>query len=151
MRRLPIALALATTLLMGLTATPSAAAARLQPVGERLDLRDGDQDFPASTPFHINHGFLFVSSDNRIGLKNFVLDMDGSPLTADFILWSRVGGDFTVDEQWYYNFPSGLTGVHEFTRHYLEACDNVVIDCEGNPIHTLMETFTASAVVTFTP
>jgi hypothetical protein len=151
MRRLPIALALATTLLMGLTAVPSMAAPRHQAVGERLDLRDGDQDFPASTPFHIDHGFLFASSDRRIGLKNFVLDIDGAPLTADFILWSQIGDGFTVDELWYYNFSSGLTGTHEFTRHYFEACDDIVVDCDGNKIHTLVETFTTSAVVTFTP
>lgn len=151
MRRLPIALALATTLLMGLTAAPSMAAPRHQAVGERLDLRDGDQDFPASTPFNINHGFLFANSDNRIGLKNFVLEMDGTDLTADFIRWSHVGDGFTVNELWYYNFPAGLTGIHEFTRHYFEACDNIVVPCDGNRINTVVETFTASALVTFTP
>jgi hypothetical protein len=150
MRRLPIALALATTLLLGLTAAPSMAAPRFQVVGERLDLRDGNQPFPASTPFHIDHGFLFASTDNTNGLANFVLDMDGTPLTADFIRWSHVGGDFTVDKLWYYNFPSGLTGIHEFTRHYFAACDNIDVPCDGNRINTPVEFFTASAVVTFT-
>ena len=150
MRRLPIALALATTLLLGLTSAPTLAAPRFEAVGERLDLRLGDQDFPASTPFHIDHGFVFVKGDNRIGLKDFVLEMDGSPLTADFIQWSQIGGDFTVDELWYYNFPSGLTGIHEFTRHYFEACDDIVVPCDGARINTLVETFEVSAVVNFT-
>jgi hypothetical protein len=151
MRRFPIALALATTLLVGLTAAPSIAAPRDQPVGDRLDLRLGDQSYPASTPFYIAHGFLFATIDNTIGKSDFVLDMDGSPLTADFIRWSYIGGDFTVDKLWYFNFPSGLTGTHEFTRHYFSPCDNDLVPCDGNRINTPVESFTASAEVTFIP
>jgi len=151
MRRLPIALALATTLLVGLTAAPSMAAPRFQVVGERLDLRLGDQTFPASTPFHIDHGFVFGSGARTIGLDYFVLDMDGTDLTADFIQWSYVGDGNTVSELWYYNFPAGLTGVHEFTRHYFVACDNINLPCDGNRINTPVEDFTASATVTFAP
>jgi hypothetical protein len=150
MRRLPIALAFATTLLLGVTAAPSAAAPLHQVVGDRLDLRV-DETFPASTPFHIDHGFAFSTDDNTIGLANFVLDMDETPLTADFIQWSHIGGGLTVSELWYYNFPSGLTGVHEFTRHYFVACDNLNVPCDGNRINTPVETQTDSAVVTFTP
>jgi hypothetical protein len=150
MRRLPIALALATTLLVGLTAAPSMAAPRDQPVGDRVDLRDGDQSYPASTPFYIAHGFLFATIDNTIGLNNFELDMDGTTLTADFIRWSHIGDDFTVDKLWYYNFPAGLTGIHEFTRHYFVPCDDDSIPCDGNRINTPVEIFTVSAVVTFT-
>jgi hypothetical protein len=150
MRRLPIALALATTLLLGLTAAPSVAAPRNQAVGDRLNLLDGDQDFPASTPFHIDHGFGFVIGDRTIGLANFVLDMDGTPLTADFIRLSPSGDGFTVNKFWYYNFPAGLTGVHEFTRHYFNACDNRDVPCDDNRINTPVEIFTVSAEVTFT-
>jgi hypothetical protein len=150
-RHLPIALALATTLLLGLTVAPSLAAPKDQPVGDRVDLRDGDQSFPAATPFHIDHGFVFTTSDRAIGLKDFVLDMDGAPLTADFIRWSYVGDGLTVNELWYYNVPSGLTGTHEFTRHYFEACNNETVPCDGSRINTPVEDFTASAVVTFTP
>jgi hypothetical protein len=151
MRRLPIALALATTLLLGLTAAPSMAAPRFQIVGERLDLRLGDQTFPASTPFHIDHGDVFASGTRTIGLVNFVLDMDGTTLTADFIQWSYVDDGDTVSELWYYNFPAGLTGVHVFTRHYFVACDNIDVPCDGNRINTPVEDFTASATVTFSP
>jgi len=132
-------------------AAPSVAAAKNEAVGDRVDLRDGDQTFPASTPLHIDHGFVFVIGDKKIGLSNFVLDMDGNDLTADFIRRSPVGDGITVDELWYYNFPTGLTGVHEFTRHYFAACDNVDISCDGTRINTPVETLTASAVVTFTP
>src|SRR5712691_9015051 len=151
MRRLPIALALATTLLLGLSAAPSMAAPKHQAVGDRLDLRAGDQTFPASTPFHIDHGFAFTIGDKTIGLDNFVLDMDGAPLTADYIQWSPIGDGLTVSELWYYNFPAGLTGVHEFTRHYFVACNNDSVPCDGKRINTPVEILTVSAVVTFSP
>ena len=151
MRHLSIALALATTVLLSLFAAPSTAAARDQALGDRLDLRDGNQSFPASTPFHIDHGFAFTIGDNTIGLSDFVLDMDGTPLTADFVRRNPVGDGITVSKLWYYNFPSGLTGTHEFTRHYFEACDNDTVPCDGNRINTPVEDFTVSAVVTFTP
>jgi hypothetical protein len=151
MRRLPIALAIATTLLLGLTAAPSMAAPRYQSIGDRLDLRAGDQTFLASTPFHIDHGFVFSIGDRTIGLANFVLDIDGTILTADFIRWSPVGDGFTVNELWYYNLPAGLTGVHEFTRHYFVACNNISVPCDGNRINTPVEVQAVSAVVTFTP
>jgi hypothetical protein len=151
MRRLPITLAIATTLMLGLTAAPSMAAPRNQAIGDRLDLRAGDQTFPASTPFHIDHGFVFSIGDRTIGLANFVLDIDGTILTADFIRWSPVGDGFTVNELWYYNFPAGLTGVHEFTRHYFVACNNISVPCDGNRINTPVEAQTVSAIVTFTP
>ena len=96
------------------------------------------------------HGFAFARSDNTIGLSNFVLDMDGTPLTADFVRWSPLGDGLTVSELWYYNFPIGLTGIHEFTRHYFEACNNDSVPCDGNRINTPVEDFTTSAVVTFT-
>jgi hypothetical protein len=151
MRRLPTAIALATTLLLGVSAVPSMAALKNQPVGDRLDLRAGDQTFPASTPFHIDHGFAFTIGDNTIGLSNFVLDMDGAPLTATFVQWAPVGDGVTVSELWYYNFPAGLTGTHEFTRHYFEACNNDTVPCGGNRINTPVEDLTVSAVVVFTP
>lgn len=150
MRRLSIALALATTILLVLTAAPSLAAPKYVAVGDRLNLIT-DSTFPASTPFHINHGFGFEISDNTIGLDNFVLDMDGVPLTADFIRWSAGGDGVKAVEFWYYNFPAGLTDVHTFTRHYFQACDNQDVPCDGARINTPVETLTLDTVVTFTP
>jgi len=150
-RHASITLTIATVLLLGLSAAPATAAPRNQPVGDRIDLRAGDQEFPAGTPFHIDHGFVFEVGDNTIGLSSFVLDLDGAPLRADFVRWSPVGDGLTVDELWYFNFPSGLTGSHEFTRHYFQACDNDAVSCDGQRINTPVETFTASAVVTFSP
>ncbi len=150
MRRSQIALALATALLLGLTAAPAMAAPK-QPVGDRVDLRDGDQTFPASTPFHIDHGFLHEVGDRAIGLSDFVLDMDGTVLAADFVQRSPAHEHgLTVSQLWFYNFPMGLTGTHVFTRHYYQACDNDSVDCEGNRINTPIEVSTESAEVTFT-
>lgn len=153
MRRIPIALALATTILLGLTAAPSFGRAdpSVPTVGDRLNLLDGDQSFPALTPFHINHGNAYEPGNNTIGRDDFVLDMDGTPLTADFTRWIHLGDGLTVVKYWYYNFPSGSTGFHVFTRHYFAACNNISVDCDGNRINTPVEVFTASARVTFTP
>jgi hypothetical protein len=151
MRRLWSALLLATTVLIGLFVAPSNAAPRDQAIGDRLDLRVGDQAFPASTPFHIDHGFAFTVGERAIGLSDFVLDVDGTPLTADFVRRAPVGDGVTVSELWYYNFPSGLSGTHEFTRHYIQACNNDTVPCDGNRINTPVEDLTVSALVTFTP
>ena len=151
MRRTPIALALATTLLLGLTAAP-AMAVRNQPVGDRVNLLLGDQTFAALTPFHIDHGFGHEVGDTAIGLSDFMLEMDGTPLTADFVQRGSLGAHgLTFFKLWFYNFPAGLTGSHLFTRHYYLACDNDLVSCEGNRINTPLEWFHVSATVTFTP
>ena len=151
MRRSTIALALATALILGLTAAP-AMAVRNQAVGDRVNLLDGDQTFPASTPFHIDHGFGHEVGDTAIGLSDFMLDMDGTVLNADFIQRGSLGGDgLSFFELWFYNFPSGLTGSHVFTRHYIQACNNDTVPCDGARINTPVETLTVSATVTFTP
>ena len=151
MRQISFALFLATTMLLGLFAAPSTAAPKNQAIGDRLDLRDGDQAFPASTPFHVDHGFAFTIGDRAIGLSDFVLDLDGAPVTPDFVRRAPVGDGVTVSELWYYNFASGLTGTHEFTRHYFEACNDDTVPCDGNRINTPVEDLTVSALVTFTP
>ena len=159
MRRLTVALVLATTLLFGLTASPLLARsdASVPTVGDRLDLRLGDQDFPASTPFYIAHGFIIGIDSKASGRYAFVLDLDGTALAPDFFRVSEIVSNpnaidgILAQELWYYNFPDGLTGIHEFTRHYFAPCDNISVSCDGNPINTPVEYFTASAVVTFTP
>jgi hypothetical protein len=151
MRRSSMAVTLATALLLGLSAPPAMARTN-QPVGDRVDLRDGDQAFPASTPFHIDHGYGHVAGDTAIGLSDFMLDMDGQTLTADFVQrGSGGGGGLTFYELWFYNFPAGLTGTHVFTRHYIQACDNDAVPCDGNRINTPVEVLTISATVSFTP
>jgi hypothetical protein len=151
MRGLPIALALATTLVLGMAVAPAVAAPK-QAVGDRIDLRDEAPTYPALTPFHIDHGFVFEVGDNTIGLSDFVLDMDGTALTADFVQRSPAG-EFGLSFQkiWFYNFPTGLTGSHQFTRHYFQACDNDSVPCDGNRINTPVETLTSTTVVTFAP
>ena len=150
MRSASFALALATTIMLGLTVVP-AMAAKDQAVGDRIDLRIGDQTFPASTPFHIEHGFLHETGDRAIGRSDFVLDMDGTALAADFVERApAIESGLSFSEVWIYNFPTGLTGSHEFTRHYFQACDNDEVSCDGNRINTPVEVLTVSATVTFT-
>jgi len=151
MRRVPIALALVTILMLGLVAAPVVAAVD-QAVGERLDLRLGDQSFPAGEPFHIDHGYGHEAGDRQVGLSDFSLDMDGTVLTADFIVRApAIEQGLTFSQLWFYNFPSGLTGTHVFTRHYFSACDNDAVPCDGERINTPVEVLTISATVTFTP
>ena len=121
-----------------------------RPVGDRLNLLDGDQTFAASTPFHIDHGFGHEVGDTAIGLSDFMLEMDGTVLTADFVQHGSLGGDgFTFFELWFYNFPAGLTGPHVFIRHYFQACNNDTVLCDGNRINTPVEVLSVPATVTF--
>ena len=78
MRRLPIALALAMTLILGLTIGPTMAANKHVPAGDRISLFDGDQSYPASTAFHVNHGFCFENGviEHALGRNSFALDID---------------------------------------------------------------------------
>jgi hypothetical protein len=149
MRRLSLALVVATTLLVGLATAPVTAATK-QPVGSRINLFQGNQTFAASTAFHIDDGWGFTdtSAVDAIGKYSFALDVDGSPRVADFVQRSQSAG-FELLELWFFNFASGLTGTHTFTGHFLEPCNGGSVPCNGNKIHTPVETLTVSATVTF--
>ena len=148
MRRLSIAL-VATTLLVGLATAPVTAATK-QPVGSRINLFLGNQAFAASTAFHIDDGFGFAdtSTVDAIGKYSFALDVDGGPRAADFIQRSQSSA-FELLELWFFNFASGLTGTHTFTGHFFEPCNGGSVPCNGNRIHTPVETLTLSAIVAF--
>jgi hypothetical protein len=151
MPRSRIALALATALLLGLTTAPAMAAPKVA-VGERINLLAGDQTFAASTPFHIDHGFGHEVGDRAVGLSDFVLDMDGVALTADFVQqFPAITRGFTVSRLWFYNFDSGLTGSHDFTLHYFFPCDNDSVPCGGQRKNTPVEGLTVDTTVSFVP
>jgi len=150
MRRIPVALALAMALILGSTATAAIGAGKNQPAGGRLDIRLGDQNYAASTAFHIYHGFGFEVdvANNAIGRYGFTLDMDGAPRAADFFLISKEPG-FQLVKLWYFNFPGGLTDSHTFVGHWWQPCDNAALPCNGAKMHTPVEIRTESATVTF--
>ena len=149
MRRVPLALVLSSVLLLGLATAPVAAVTK-QPVGSRINLFSGNQTFAASTAFHIDDGWGFIdtSTVDAIGKYSFALDVDGSPRSADFIQRSQTSA-FELLELWFFNFPGGLTGTHTFTGHFLEPCNGGSVPCNGNRIHTPVETLTVAATVTF--
>ena len=150
MRGVPVALALAMTLLLGAVVAPASAASSNQPAGDRISLFDGAQSFAANTAFHVDHGFLFENGvlEKAIGVSVFRLEVDGSPVAANFFQATHVDG-FQLSKLWYFNFPAGKTGVHTFTGHWLSACDNDAVPCGGARINTAVEVQTLSATVTF--
>jgi len=93
-------------------------------VGERLNLRYGDQKFPAGVPFHITHGWGLSQPGGVNGLFDFDLEIDGVPVQEDFIdRWADPSGDVVdLERMWVYNFPEGMTGTHYFTLHYYGTC-----------------------------
>jgi len=151
MRRVPIALALAMTLILGIGLAPTMAANKHEPAGDRISLLDGDQSFPANTAFHINHGFCVESSDTpkTIGRLRFDLDVDGVPQGANFFDIERADG-CTVVKFWYFNFPAGMTGTHVFTGHWYAPCDNDAVPCGGAKLHTVVDDGSLSITVDFT-
>ena len=151
MRRVPIALALAMTLILGLTIAPTMAANKHVPAGDRISLFDGDQSYPASTAFHINHGFCIETPDRSktIGRYQFDLDVDDVPQTANFFDIEQSDG-CTVVKFWYFNFPAGMTGIHVFTGHWFVPCDNDAVPCGNAKMSTAVEDSSQSITVTFT-
>ena len=154
MRRVAVALMLAMALILGLAAAPTMAGSKNQPVGARISLLaepiGDDQSFDPSTAFHINHGFCLEDTviNRAIGRYSFRLDVDGTPRNADFFQVSQPDGCQLL-KFWYFNFPAGLTGSHDFTGHWLVPCDNDAVPCNGAKMHTAVEVDTLTITVTF--
>ncbi len=113
-------------LLLGLVVPASAQGQEY--VGEKLNLRYGDQRFPAGVPFHIAHGWISTNPKGELGLFDFKLEIDGVPVNEDFVDISADPSGDVVDlyKGWVYNFPQGMTGTHYFTLHYYGPCDDVI-------------------------
>ena len=113
-----------------LCATPALAAPKT-PTGDRIFLVcdepycSGTQDYPANTPFHIQHGWtLFPTWGDEPGQWRFELEVDGSTVSPTYTLrWTEVTewGPF-IHFSWVYNFPDGMTGTHTFTGHWIGTC-----------------------------
>jgi hypothetical protein len=148
MRRLSICLLMSSALLVGVAATPVAGAIK-QPTGDRINLFAGTQSYPASTAFHIRDGWLLLdpTSIDAIGKYTFALDVDGSPRAADFRT-TQTMSDGSVAKLWWFNFPTGMTGTHTFTGHFLGPCGGS-FPCNGQAPNTVVEQGAVSATVTF--
>ena len=132
------------------------AAAEKGPVGERINLYFGSTEFPAGTPFYIQHGWVQPSTDEAIGVFDFKLEVDGVLLQEDFKMFSAVSGDpDLLYRLWGYNFPYGMTGAHTFTGHWFAPCQYAVDELGyAGPCATpnaKVETISRTVVVTFVP
>ena len=130
-------------------------AAQPAPVGERINvLFHNPEEYPADTPFHILHGWLFNVVDAQPGHFDFMLEVDGVVQKND---WFSV----TMDEPqnqirlWGFNFPEGMTGTHTFTGHWIAPCQYAVdtLIYPGPCPHKNAEVvvLTESLTVVFTP
>jgi hypothetical protein len=147
-RRLSIAIALSSVLLLAISAAPAAGAVK-QPTGSRINLFLGNQSYAASTAFHIRDGWLFPdpTTVDAIGRYSFTLDVDGASRAADFRT-SETLPDGSLAKLWWFNFPSGMTGAHTFVGHFLGPC-GAAAPCNGQMPNTVVEIYTLSATVTF--
>ena len=106
---------------------------RLEKTGQRLDIfESGSQTFPASTPFHIVHGWKLDLGDDQVDLFDFQVSVDGVYRELDFI---EAYVDTNLDppvltRRFVYNFPEGMTGTHLFIGHWIAPCYAFYDDCE---------------------
>jgi len=122
------------------------------PVGDRISVFDGGEiEFPAETPFHIMHGFQLSSDDRALGIYDFELDVDGIPQKEDFkIFWKDDSNQNSFRKLWVYNFPDGMTGIHEFTGHWFAPCQYATDYTDPCPTpNAKVETRTQTLIVTF--
>jgi len=127
-------------------ATPAFAGEK-EPVGESLDWEV--VIFDASTPFHMRHGFLFGTPPlvDPIGNHKYELEFDGDILKPDFqIMYDRDSGQLV--KIYVFNFPDGMTGVHNFIHHYYGPCYIYFAVCEFP--HKSVEFYTVDQWITFT-
>ena len=134
----------------------SATASAQKPVasGEQINVLTGDltQEFPASTPFYIQHGFVsFPQEEPSKGQVLFLLDVDGvsqgrgEPVTTA----GRTDDPVTaVNRLWRYEFPEGMTGTHEFTGHWFVPCKQADLGPCVKP-HALTEALARTVTVCF--
>ena len=157
-----------TIMAIFLIVMPVSAAGR-EPIGEQIYVGpDGDEiHFGAGEPFHIKHGWLgvlgnFVDDEpgdegvQKLPFSGFDLEMDGDYLERDYIL-HEVTFDPAYREECatygclvkrsVFEFPEGLTGMHEFTGHWWIACKYWQEDCD-DPME-ILEAGTRTITVIF--
>lgn len=128
---LPLILAL----IFVITIITPVAADKPLPTGEQISLFSDVEfiTYPANTPFHIKHGFLAGPRGDeecqkpptyQWGVSDFQLEMDGKYLSHELVeqLTVPCKGPVIHGRWWVYNFPNGLTGIHQFTGHWILGC-----------------------------
>jgi len=130
-------------------------AARGEPIGTKIRVRDAEIEFPMGEPFNIQHGWIQASSDGAIGIFGFELEIDGVVQRETYKSFSAESGDPDILTRiWVYNFPEGMAGVHTFTGHWFAPCQYAVNElgypgpCQ-NP-SAKVETNTKTLVIKFT-
>ena len=119
------AFACAAVLAAGASATPNA-------VGARISLLGGvSQTFPATQPFHFNHGWSVKpgTKGGALGLWRFSLALDGVEVKPDFLKILQIDDPVfghLINREDVFNFPSGLTGTHSFSGTWSGPCDEMV-------------------------
>lgn len=104
---------------------------RQERTGERINIFDsGAQTFPENTAFYIAHGY---AEDPAIGVDerfDFQLQVDGIYRDEDFIDEFLDDSDPPLIQKiWVFTFPSGMTGTHTFSGHWLGPCALLRDDC----------------------
>lgn len=115
-----------------LVVTAPATAARPEPVGARLSIFPGAEDFtfPAGEPFNISHGWSFAPPEDIPGSGlGFELWVDGVFHEPD-IVYRAATPDGSEGPSlawwWVHNFPEGMTGAHTFTGEWFASCSYAV-------------------------
>lgn len=109
-------------------------AAKLEPVGEQINVRIGPEtgDYPANSPFYIRHGWMSILGTGeppdvaKFAKSRFELEIDGEFVEEDYVDTIRVAGEepgtANIYQYFYFIFPEGMTGEHTFTGHWYIEC-----------------------------
>jgi hypothetical protein len=97
----------------------------IQPVGDRINLLDGDQTYPADTAFFIADSFYWETGDpihpGRFDIKLAVDDHFVNEVSVQHLVMR--GDDVNiVIIAWLYNFPDGMQGEHTFEMYFIVPC-----------------------------
>ena len=141
-------IALLTILVAILLITIPVAAGPKEPVGDPVGWEV--TTYPVGLPFHIVHGWLFGAPplETNVGAYSFELEFDGEIIKPSFKIIGYDPSTETYRKLYFYNFPDGMTGEHEFVGHYYATCSEEYDDCK-NPARGV-EVYTHSQIITFT-
>lgn len=109
-------------------------AAKLEPVGEQINVRIGPETgyYPENAPFFIRHGWMSVLEPGKppdvakFAKSRFALEIDGELVEEDYVDIVRVPGEepgtANIFQYFFFIFPEGMTGEHTFTGHWYIEC-----------------------------